>query len=526
MDSGGPIMPEQSAYNVTYYDFSIKVMPDSKSIEGKVEMVAKVVQPMFYCVMDLDLKLDISKIEEITELGLKERAFHREMGKVWISLDKTRQPGESIDLRVFYSGRPRIAKHPPWSGGLSWEKTQDGSDWIATTCQGEGADIWWPCKDHVSDEPDSMRFRVNVPAPLVAAGNGKLEQLEKLEDGTNTYNWFISNPINIYNVSLNIAPYVVLEETMDCIDGTTYPVMFYVLPEDKEKGEVLMKEILDHLRFFERNFGPYPFRSDKYGVAQTPHLGMEHQSIIAYGANFDNGSMTGGIDWGFDALHHHELSHEWWGNMVTCADWKDMWIHEGFGTYTQAVYLEETQGKESYFDYMRFQNIRNNAPVAPRESTSADEIWKSSIYAKGSRTLHALRYVVGWETLKRSMRLFAYPDPAKEKISDGSQCRFVDTEDFITLIEELSGKDLDWFFEMYLRQTELPDLYSKQDDKYLTLEWKTPDDLYWPMPVEVKVDGRMYIADLSKGPGKIKVKKKSQVSIDPNGWLMFNHIED
>jgi len=180
-----------------------------------------------------------------------------------------------------------------------------------------GADVWWPNKDHVSDKPDSMTIRITVPEPLVVASNGRLEQVEEHGDGTRTYHWFVSTPISNYNVALNIAPYVVIQEEYESVTGETFPVMFYVLPESLEDGRALMPEILAHLRWFEETLGPYPFRADKYGVAQTPYLGMEHQSIIAYGANFDNGAMTGGVDWGFDALHHHELSHEWWGNLVT-----------------------------------------------------------------------------------------------------------------------------------------------------------------------------------------------------------------
>jgi len=165
---------------------------------------------------------------------------------------------------------------------------------------------------------------------------------------TRTYHWHVSNPINVYNVALNIAPYRVIEDEMESVAGDVFPIQFYVLPEDYEKGLELFEEIKDHLAFYEEYVGPYPFRSDKYGVAQTPHLGMEHQTIIAYGAGFDNTSMTRGTDLGFDALHHHELAHEWWGNLVTNADWSDMWLHEGFGSYMQPLYREYLLGAESY----------------------------------------------------------------------------------------------------------------------------------------------------------------------------------
>ncbi len=296
-DTGGPLMPEQAAYDVRFYDLNLQVFPDERRIEGTLQVQAKVVQPMYWLVLDLDTLLTVRSTKMILTNGQKkELAFHREGGKLWLDLAHTYQPGQTVAAEINYGGKPRPAPRAPRSGGFSWEKTPSGAHWIATTCQGEGADVWWPVKDHVSDEPDSMNLHIRVPDPLVVASNGRLRRVHKNGDGTSTYYWHISNPINCYNVALNIAPYRTIEGSMDCVTGEKYPVVFYVLPEDYEKGEKLFPEILDHLRFYEKFCGPYPFRADKYGVAQTPHLGMEHQSIIAYGANFNNASMTGGRD--------------------------------------------------------------------------------------------------------------------------------------------------------------------------------------------------------------------------------------
>jgi aminopeptidase N len=524
-DSGGPLMPEQAAYDVTYHRLDIRVLPESKSIEATLQMIARIDQPIYWAVLDLDTLLEIYAVRETNSDGImKPRKFFREIGKVWIELERTRQPGEELHIELEYGGIPRVAKRAPWDGGFTWDKTSEDEHWIATTCQGEGADIWWPCKDHVSDEPDSMDLIVTVPSGLVAACNGRLIEEKRPSDTTTSFHWFISNPINIYNVALNIAPYKLMSDSVDCIDGSRYPVVFYILPESYEKGKDLFEQLKKQLKFFERHFGPYPFRADKCGIVETPHLGMEHQSIVAYGAKFSDKTYFRGVDWGFDGLLHHEMSHEWWGNLVTCADWKDAWIHEGFGTYAQALYVEELQGFDAYIKFMRINSSRGDVPVVHRESQTAAGGWSGPIYAKGARILHVLRYYIGESNLRRSLRFMAYPDQSLEKISDGRQCRFVSTDDFINIAETYSEKELDWIFEVYAYQAELPKLIYEKEEKTITLSWDVPNDLYFPMPVQVRVDKKMYKLELKRGPGQLRVKKNSDIEIDPNGWLMFDLI--
>ena len=515
-------MPEQAAYDVHFYNLDLDVDPDAKRINGHVTIEAKVVQPLSYFVLDLDTLLNIERVEEKTNGQWESRKLWRDIGKVWIDMTHTRQPGELLEIRVHYGGQPRVAPNPPWNGGFTWQQTASGAPWIATTCQTNGADLWWPCKDHVSDEPDSVAINIRVPKPLVVATNGRLQSVE--EDGDHhTYHWLVSTPINIYNVALNIAPYKVIKgEMKSSVADAPYPVEFYVLPEDEEKGKKLFTEILEHLDFFERFLGPYPFRADKYGVAQTPHLGMEHQTIIAYGANFSNGSMTGGKDWGFDALHHHELAHEWWGNLVTNFDWRDMWLHEGFGSYMQALYVEELSGKAAYQEYMaRARFFRNTIAVAPKKSRSASEIYRAPIYTKGAWILHTLRYVLGDEDFFVALRRMAYPDPALEKITDGSQTRFAATEDFLSICESISGKELDWFFDLYLRQPALPVLHSRIEGNEWHLSWETPEALPFPMPVELKMDGKISRIEVPQEGLTLKIKKDDQPEVDPDGWILM-----
>ena len=498
--SGGPLIPEQASYDVSFYDLDLDVNPDARTISGHLEVRAAVTNPLKWFVLDLDTALTVERVAAATD------------------------DGEQVNLRIDYGGAPRVAPRPPWRGGFTWAETPSGAPWIGVSVQSNGADLWWPCKDHPSDEPDSMAISVTVPKPLVVASNGRLENVEE-EGDSRTYHWFVSTPINNYGVSLNIAPYETIERTYTSSTGETFPVTYWVLPENEEQGRGLMKQILDHLRFFEKHFGPYPFRADKYGVAETPYLGMEHQTIIAYGNEYRNNAF------GFDDLHHHELAHEWWGNLVTADDWKDFWIHEGFGTYTQAMYVEELQGMDAYHRWMR--NVRprllNVNPVAPRESRTTKEMYfisvssmqtDNDIYYKGSWILHTLRYLIGDEAFHTALRRMAYPTEAAEQLTDGRQCRFATTGDFLTIAEEVSGRDLDWFFDLYLHQPKLPTLVSERSGNTLQLSWETPDDLPFPMPVDVSIGGERRRVDMTGGQAALDVSAGQPVELDPDRWIL------
>jgi aminopeptidase N len=517
-NSGGELMPEQAAFDVKFYDLQLRVDPSEKAISGTLRVEAEVLSPLKTFVLQLD---NLLRVEEIYENSREKRSFRHKDGLLYIDLGQEKPTGSKLNISIVYGGKPRVAPNPPWDGGFTWTQTADGQPWIATSCQLIGADVWWPCKDHVSDEPDSMALHIEVPQPLVVASNGVLRKVEQLPSGNRVYHWNILNPINIYNVALNIAPYRLIEGSLESVAGGSFPVMFYVLPEDFEKGQQLFPEILDHLRFFEALLGPYPFRNEKYGVAQTPHLGMEHQTIIAYGAGFKNTSMTRGNDWGFDALHHHELSHEWWGNLVTNKDWKDMWIHEGFGTYMQALYVEQLKGKEGYHRYMKsLLGFKNERAVAPKEITSSKDIYQSPIYAKGAWILHTLRFLVGEEAFFQSLRTMTYPTADAEQRTDGSQVRQVDTEDFVKICEEVSGKELSWFFEVYTYQPKLPTLKHSMLDNQVFLQWESPVNVPFPMPVEVSVNGQLRTVAVPPGGATVKIRAGDEVVIDPSNKIL------
>jgi len=343
----------------------------------------------------------------------------------------------------------------------------------------------------------------------------------KAMPGWNTYSWRVTTPINTYGIALNIAPYQTITRDYTSVAGDTFPVTYWVLPENLEKGKVLFEDILRQMAFFESVFGPYPFRQDKYGVVETPHLGMEHQSIIAYGNNYKMDRW--GEDRGYDELHLHEFAHEWWANLVTCANWNDFWIHESFASYGQALYAEHVGGQAKYFTEMKEQHsFANKAPIAPREKKSTAEMYfgdrpgspGGDIYYKGSWVLHTLRWLLGDDKFFPALKRMAYPDPAKEKTKDGSACRFATTDEIRAIAEKSSGVDLGWFFEVYLRQPRLPTLGWKVENDTLLLSWSSPTGQPFPMPVEVQLGDAFVRVECPLGQGKLALGGKPVV-VDP-----------
>ena len=526
LDSGTPMPPEQACYDVLSYDLALKVDPDKRNIEGSLGMRARVLRPSETILLDLDDRLTVASVMR----GKDALGFTREPGRIRIDVEgEFVETGHIFECTVLYSGVPREAVRPPWDGGFTWSKTKADQPWIATSCQGEGADLWWPSKDQPDDEPESMDIRITVPEPLICASNGRLVKTEAAGKGWRTFHWHVSTPINNYSVALNIAPYKTIEGEMKSVAGETFPLVYYVLPENFDKGKQLFKEIELDLAFFESVFGPYPFRIDKYGVAETPHLGMEHQSITAYGNNYSGNPW--GADQGFDFLLHHEMAHEWWALLVTAKNWNDFWIHEGIGTYSQALYAERLKGADAYHHVMNEQRrgIRNRGAVAPREPRSSQEMyftskWKESpagdIYNKGSWIVHTLRHLLGDEDFFRVLRRFAYPDPAMEKYTDGRQCRFATTDELLAIAQRESKRDLAWFWELYLRQPALPELQSEVKDGVLQLKWKTPNDMPFPMPVEVKVGGKLTRVEMKDGAGSLPLHGATEYAIDPRNWIL------
>ncbi|HBR57278.1 MAG TPA: peptidase M1 [Blastocatellia bacterium] len=520
-ETGGPLMFEQAVYDVQSYDVSLDVDPAAKSIAGTTVMTAKVVIPTDVIVLDLDTPYAVLSVTDGDGNSLRN---NREGGKIRIWFPLTLQAGEEFKTSISYSGIPRVAPRPPWVGGLMWEKTADGSPWVSVALQNDGADLLFPVKDHPSDKAGRVAMHITVPKPLVAAGPGKFMGIKSNPDGTSTYNWLMTNPISNYSIVFNAAPYKTIEDEYKSAAGDAIPIVFYVLPEDFDKGKGLIAETKKYLAFYEKYLGPYPFRSQKLGIAETPHLGMEHSTLIAYGNKFRYN--PDGTDW----LMLHEFGHEWWANLVTASDWRDFWIHEGFQSFMDTLYTETLHGQEAYLKAMqdRAKRLRNMQPVAPREPKIAYQVYMSEpdyvnsdgdIYGKGAVVLSTLRYLIGDEAFFRALRRMAYPTKEMEKWTDGRQTRLVNTDDFLTIAQQESGMKLDWFFEVYLRQPKLPKLVAETSGNTLLLHWETPNGLTFPMPIDVEINGKTQRIEMRDGKASVSFSG-AVPAVDPKGWIL------
>ena len=519
-ETGGPLMFEQAAFDVQSYDVSLNVTPSAKSISGVTTMIARTVIPTDVIVLDLDTPYNIENISD----GTNALKYERRGGKIWIWFPMTKQVGEEIKTVISYAGTPREAPHPPWVGGFMWKKTPSGADWVSVALQNDGADLLFPCKDHPSDKPAMAAMHISVPDPLIAVGPGKFEGTKKPNKEYTTYNWRMTNPIANYSIVFDAAPYKLIEDKYKSVSGDTLPIDFYILPEDYDKGAGLIAQQKKYLAFYEKYLGPYPFRSQKVGIVETPHLGMEHSTHIAYGNQFKYNED--GTDW----LLLHEFGHEWWANLVTASDWRDFWIHEGFQSYMDTLYQEELHGQDAYLKAMagRAKNFRNMQPVAPREPKIAYQVYMAEpdylksdgdIYGKGAYILHTLRYLIGDDAFFRALHRMAYPTKEMEKFIDGRQERLVNTDDFLTIAEQESKIKLDWYFELYLRQPKLPKLVSEVSGNTLNLHWETPNNMPFPMPVDVEIDGKTQRVEMKDGKGSVNFSGAAPV-IDPKGWVL------
>ena len=523
-ETGGPLQPEQAAFDVQSYDVSLKVDPKTKTITGTTVMIAKVVKPTEAILLHLDTPYKIDRIYSgtgDTQQGLR---YEHKDGKLRINFRSRKQAGETFETIISYSGSPREAPRPPWIGGIMWEKTPGGADWVSVALQNDGADLLFPVKDHPSDKPSNATMRITVPDPLVAVGPGKLEETVKNNDGTSTYIWRMTNPISNYSIVFDAAPYRLIKDSVKSVTGETIPIEFYVLPESYDKAPKLIEETKKYNAFYEKYLGPYPWRSQKLGTVETPHLGMEHSTHLAYGNKFQYN------DHGFDWLQLHEFGHEWWANLVTAKDWNDFWIHEGFQSFMDTLYLEHLGKKDDYFKAMqgRAKATRNMQPVAPREEKFAYQVYLAEpdyvksdgdIYGKGAVVLHTLRYLIGDDAFFRALRRMAYPTKQMESYTDGRQTRLVSTDDFLRIAEQESKMDLDWFFEMYLRQPKLPKLVAETNGSTMTLRWETPNNMPFPMPVDVEVGGKVQRVQMKNGNAAVTFTGAAPV-VDPKGWVL------
>ncbi len=408
--------------------------------------------------------------------------------------------------------------NPPWGEGFVWEETLTGKPWIGVVCEENGADIWWPCKDHPSDEPDSMSMSFTVPNPLVCVSNGKLVGSIDNGNNTTTYNWYISQPINNYNVSIYVAEFSQIEDTYLSVNGDTIPFYFWVLPEYYNTAVDYMDVFLTEFNFLESICGPFPFGADKHGWAHAPYWGMEHQTIIAYGHNFSVNN------WGFDYIHYHELAHEWWGNLITAKDWADIWIHEGLASYAEALYVEHLSGMSKYHQYMDEIRPEDNhtQSLAPREALTAAQAFENlNPYNRGSSVMHTLRYHLGDEAFFNLLKRWAYPDSEDLDNTNERFCRILTTDDMKNLAEEVTSRDLDPFFEVFFREISFPVLHVVRKKDSTTFSWKTESNILLDVNIPILVNGMDQTIEMIDGLGNSPISISDSLVIDPKKWILM-----
>jgi len=514
-DTGLPLSDGLKKWDPDHYTLRLEIFPETKTIGGSATVEFTALGDMDVLELDFDNAFDISKVEGPSgDLEYKETP-----AKLHVTLPSKLAAGESGEVTVYYSGKPWIAERAPWLGGFVWDETPSGKPWIATAVQMEGCDIWFPCKDYPTAEAKrGLEFFYTVPAGLSAAGNGVLVGVSNRRDGARTFHWKTELPTNVYGVALNVGPYVRLQGEYQSINGTKVPLEFWAIEEHEEQARKLFeKEFPEALSALEHRFGPYPWGQEKMGVAETPHKGMEHQTINAYGNEFQRGP------YGYDDLLFHELAHEWFGNVMSSADSADMWLHEGGATYADFGHTREVMGEAAFHaqKYERYRAINSCAPVAPDMHLSTDQVYagelgpKGDMYAKGAWVLYSLGYIIGEDTVDRAIKRLLYDTAEPEKLTPPIKPRYRSTEDLLKIVNAETGEDFGWFFDVYLRNAPLPVLDVKKDGADLVLTWQTVKDLPFPMPVPVSVDGVMQRIEMPGGTARIAGAADKTVMIDP-----------
>ncbi len=518
-ETGLPLTAEQRSVSFDQADLAWEIFPDSETIKGDARLTLRVEKPVSRIQFDIDRNLPVSAIT-IGGMPIKASAWRNPDGQLEIDLPRSYRAGETLVVQIAYSGTPHVAVRAPWDGGFVWSKTAGGEPWVATAVQGEGCDLFWPCFDNSLVEVKTVNLSVTVPSGLTTAANGRMLSSETLPDGRNLSRWTTHNPNN-YAIALNIAPYRLMAGDYRSRFGNTIPLALYYLPESADKAKGLYDEFAPTLDFFETMIGPFPFASEKMGVAETPHLGMEHQTINAYGNGYRKTPE------GYDSLYQHELAHEWFGNQLTNTDWDDMWLHEGLGTYMQPLYQQWRGGDLPYLAALAQQRttITNVHPIVEGRSRTEDEVYSpvtgpgQDIYVKGSWVMHTLRGLIGDKAFFTTLRRVVYgrSDPQPGNFAP----RFGSTNEFVAIASEEAGRNLDWFFDIYLRKAAVPKLVAKRDGMRLDLTWQTPDDLTFPMPVEVKVGDAIVVVPMTDRKGKITLPDAStHVVFDPHAKIL------
>lgn len=506
----GSITPERGWWDVTKYALDVKFDFNKRSITGSNTIYYTVVAaPADEMQIDLQVGLDIDSVIYMD----KPLTFRRDGNAYFVAVPSGRYTTAINHLTVYYHGIPRPALRPPWDGGVIWSKDKNGNPWISVACQGLGASVWYPCKDHQSDEPDSASLTMTIPDTLQAVANGRLRTATHNGDGTATYTWAVVNPINNYNLIPYIGKYAHWHEDYNGLKGKL-DCDFWVLEYNVDKAKAQFQQVFKMLKCFEYWFGPYPFYEDGYKLVEAPHLGMEHQSAVAYGNGFMNGykgTDLSGTGWGlkWDFIIVHESGHEWFGNNITSKDIADMWVHESFTNYAEALFTSCEYGKEAGDEYVigTRSRIQNDIPVQGPFGVNREG--SGDMYYKGGNMIHTIRQVINNDSLFRQI-LIGLNKTYYHKTVTGKEI-----EDYISRI---SGVDFSKVFEQYLTTTDIPVLEYKTDKNKLSYRW-TNCVSGFDMPVKINFDGGRWIKPREKWK-TLKVKNSDgHFSVDRNFYI-------
>jgi len=502
----GELLPERICYDVQRYDLNINIDVKKKALSGYVDFKAIAVNDF------TALQIDLASSMYLDSVIYKDRPLttNRTEDAVLVDFPLIDQ-GDSFAFRVYYHGVPQEAKNPPWDGGFVWRKDEMGRDYVSVACEGDGCGLWWPLKDHISDEPDngaSMTF--TVPEDLYCVSNGRLiSTSENPENKTKTYTWEVLSPINNYNISVQLGNYVLLQDTVYRDNGSLETMNHYVLDYHKDVASTVFPQARQVIRFFEKYYGDYQFWNDGYKLVEVSYLGMEHQSAVTYGNVWNNWggdhrSWTKDYYGIIDGLLFHETAHEWWGNSITATDPAHVWIHEGMATYSESVFIEDQLGYNVMIDFMlrKRNGIRNKLPIVGPENQNYWAFGDS--YNKGAWALHTLRHLIDndrlwWDILKS----FAVNN-AKSNVN---------TEDFQRHVEEKYGSSMSYFFKQYFYDNKIPLLEYYQDKGKLYFTWKNVHESF-VMPLDIEVNGvEKRITPKSSRVNSISIKDFSVIHI-------------
>ena len=511
----GSITPERAWWDLIHYHLDIELDPQQKVIKGSNQITYRVIESKQTMQIDLQSPLRITRVlQENIELP-----FQSKGNAHFIQLPDEQEVGSLKKLTIQYEGKPHKAIRAPWDGGMTWSHDSEGNPFFATSCQGIGASIWWPCKDHMYDEPDSMTINVEVPQELVAVANGRLRNTEhNTQKKTKSYEWFVSNPIANYVVNVNVGNYAHFDEKYPG-EKEALDMDYYVLKENLEKARVQFKDAARTLEAFEHWFGPYPFYEDGFKLVEVPYLGMEHQSSVTYGNGYINGyrgTDLSGTGWGlkFDFIIVHEVGHEWFANNITYSDIADMWIHESFTNYSESLFLEYHYGKEAGRSYVRGtrERIANDKPIIG--IYGVNRRGSSDMYYKGGNMLNMLRSIIDddqkWRMILRGLNKQFYH-------------QVVETEDIENYITEHSGIDLSHFFDQYLRDDRIPALEYFFKDGQLHYRWSNciPE---FNMAVDISIDEKK-MRIVPNTQWSTKPEEASNLKVDENFYVSTFQIK-